>query len=277
MRVIHAISVVAMVLGGVGASHAQRIQVLEAHYGAEGRYANVTQRVQRIADSGRREFDVNNQNLGVDPAQGREKRLRVNYISGGKRYSEEVREDKTFRFERGGRWDSWDPWFQGSWPGATYGRVDFRNECGDRLSIYHVNDHGRWIFVRQLFDGEGFSVRSPHGQTWLVTDERNRILRQVRCGRDGETVVIRRGDGGGWWGGGGGETEIRFANRTGDKIRVHRVDRNGRWDRAAEIRDDDSEEVTFSPGESWVVTDERNRLILSGRAGRDDQRVDVRR
>lgn len=277
MRVIHAISVVAMVLGGVGACHAQRIQVLEAYYGAEGRFANVTQRVQRIADSGRREFDVNNQNLGVDPAQGREKRLRVNYISGGKRYSEEVREDKTFRFERGGRWDSWDPWFQGSWPGASYGRVDFRNECGDRLSIYHVNDHGRWIFVRQLFDGEGFSVRSPHGQTWLVTDERNRILRQVRCGRDGETVVIRRGDGGGWWGGGGGETEIRFANRTGDKIRVHRVDSKGRWDRAAEIRDDDSEEVTFSPGEPWVVTDERNRLILSGRAGRDDQRVEVRR
>lgn len=277
MKAIHVYSIVAMVLCGAGpVTHAQRLQVLEAYYGADGRFANVTQRVQRIADTGRREFEVNNQNLGVDPAQGRQKRLSVSYVSGGKRYSEEVKEDKTFRFERGGGWACWDPWFQGAWPGASYGRIEFRNEYGDRLSIYHVNDEGRWIFVRQLFDGEGFSVRSPRNQTWLATDERNRILRQVRCGRDDETIVIRRGDGGSWWGGGGGGTEIRFANKTGDKIHVHRVDRNGRWDRVAEIKRDQSDGVGFSPGEPWVVTTERNRLILSGRAGREDQRIEVR-
>lgn len=275
MKTFNAVIVAGVLCSGAGVVQAQRIQVLEAYYGADGRYANVTYRVQRIADSGRREFTVSNEILGADPVKGREKRLRVSYISGGKRYSDEVREDKTFRFERGGRWDCWDPWFQGVWPGAVYGRIEFRNEYHDPLGIYHVNDHGRWIFVRQLFHGEGFSVRSPRNQLWLVTDQRNRIIRQVRCGRDSETIVIRRDDGGGWWGG-GGDTDIRFANRTEDKIRVHRVDRNGRWDRAAEIKKGDSEEVSFAPGEPWVVTDQRDRLILSGRAGRDDQRVEVR-
>ncbi|MCC6352282.1 MAG: hypothetical protein IT577_00270 [Verrucomicrobiae bacterium] len=277
MRAIQVVSVAAAVLCGAGTSLAQRIQVLEAYYGADGRYVNVTQRVQRIADSGRREFEVCNESLGVDPAKGREKKLRVEYISGGKRYSDEVKEDKNFRFEQGGRWGCWDPWFQGVWPGASYGRIEFRNECGDRLSIYHVNDYGRWVFVRELFDGEGFSVRSPRGQTWLVTDARNRIIRQLQCGRDSETIVIRRGDGDGWWGNGGGVTRIQFSNRTGDRVNVHRVDRNGRWDRVAEIKKGDSEGVRFSPGEPWVVTDDRNRLILSGRAGRGDERIEVRR
>lgn len=277
MRAFQAFVVTGVLLCvGQGLARAQRIQVIEAYYGSDGRYANVTPRVQRIADSGRREFEVCNENLGVDPSKGREKRLKVVYISGGKRYSEEVREDKTFRFERGGRWDCWDPWFQGQWPGAAYGRIEFRNEYDDRLSVYHVNDHGRWIFVRQLFHGEGFSVQSPRNQMWLVTDSHNRILKQVRCGGDSEAIVIRRGDGPGWWGGGGGETEIRFVNRTGERIYVHRVDRNGRWDRASDIKDDETDGIRFSPGAPWVVTDKNNRLILSGRAGRNDERIDVR-
>ncbi|HPA17574.1 MAG TPA: hypothetical protein PLU30_07485 [Verrucomicrobiae bacterium] len=277
MRAVHFFSVAAMfVCVARPDARAERIQVLEASYGIEGRYADVTQRVQRIADSGRREFEVSNEILGVDPYKGEGKRLRVSYVAGGKRYSDEAREGRAFRFERGGGWACWDPWFQGSWPGATYGRIEFRNEFGDQLDIYHVNDFGRWVFVRQLFDGEGFSARSPHGQTWVVTDKRNRIVRQILCGRGEATIVIRRGDSGPWWGDRGGGTEIRFTNKTGDRIRVSRVDRNGGWDRAAEIGGGGSDRVRFSPGEPWVVTDLRGRLILSGRAGRESQKVEVR-
>lgn len=254
-----------------------QIQVLEAYYGTEGRYANVTRRVQAIVDAGRMEFDVENELLGVDPYRGEEKRLKVSYVSGGKRYYDEAREGRRFKFERGGGWASWDPWYQGSWPGATYGRVEFRNSFSDRLNIYHVNDFGRWIFVRQLFDGEGFSARSPHGQTWLVTDDKNRIIRQIRCGQGDDSIVIRRGDRDPSWLDRGDPIEIRFVNNMGHRIHVNRVARNGRWERVAEIGDDHSERLRFSPGEPWVVTDTRGRTVMSGRAGRQDQRIDIRR
>lgn len=85
MKTFNAVIVAGLLCSGAGVVQAQRIQVLEAYYGADGRYANVTYRVQRIADSGRREFTVSNEILGADPVKGREKRLRVSYISGGKR------------------------------------------------------------------------------------------------------------------------------------------------------------------------------------------------
>lgn len=256
--------------------HVGRIEILEALYGREDRYADVTRRVQAIVDSGRLEFEVENEILGVDPYRGEEKRLKVTYVSGGKRYREEVKEGRRFRFERGGGWACWDPWFQGSWPGVTFGRVEFHNNFGDRLNIYHVNDFGRWVFVRQLFEGERFSARSPYGQTWLVTDDKNRIIRQIKCGQGEDAVVIRRGAQGPWWGDHGGGTEIRFVNRTDRGIRIHRVTRNGSWDRIAEIGDDGAATVRFSHGESWVATDHRGRLIASGQAGRQDQKIEIR-
>jgi hypothetical protein len=60
------------------------IQVLNATYGARGRYASVTRAVQNFVRN-RQTFTVSNHSLGIDPYPGVKKHLRVVYFRQGVR------------------------------------------------------------------------------------------------------------------------------------------------------------------------------------------------
>jgi hypothetical protein len=55
------------------------LQILDASYGVSGRYRTVTDRVLRQMRNGRISMMVTNNNLGGDPAPGRDKDLVVHY------------------------------------------------------------------------------------------------------------------------------------------------------------------------------------------------------
>ena len=62
------------------------LHVVDATYGARGRYSKVTRIVQSYARKGR-PFEVSNQTFGVDPCPGVPKRLKIVYLRGGARRS----------------------------------------------------------------------------------------------------------------------------------------------------------------------------------------------
>jgi hypothetical protein len=67
------------------------IRVTAARYGAQGRYSDVTERVQHLARR-RQSFTVSNKTFGLDPYPGRKKSLEITYLRGRtsrtKKYSE---------------------------------------------------------------------------------------------------------------------------------------------------------------------------------------------
>jgi hypothetical protein len=77
--------------------HKPGIRIIRATYGSGGRYVDVTGMVRDLVRNGE-SFTVANDTFGVDPYQGREKRLRISYIRGGKRREKEYAEGDSARF-----------------------------------------------------------------------------------------------------------------------------------------------------------------------------------
>jgi hypothetical protein len=77
--------------------HERGLQILRAEYGAEGQFVNVTDALRSRINDGRLFLFVDNYNLGVDPAPGVHKRLRVSYIQDGERRRTEVDEKTELR------------------------------------------------------------------------------------------------------------------------------------------------------------------------------------
>jgi hypothetical protein len=77
--------------------HERGLQILRAEYGAEGQYVNVTDTLRSRINDGRLFLFVDNYNLGVDPAPGVHKHLRVSYIQDGDRRRTEVDEKTELR------------------------------------------------------------------------------------------------------------------------------------------------------------------------------------
>src|SRR4030095_15550106 len=75
---------------------AQQYQILRAEYGADNRWADVTQQLKRIASSNST-FRMGNSTFGVDPAPGVVKTLRIlaRSSSGGGNRTFEYREGST--------------------------------------------------------------------------------------------------------------------------------------------------------------------------------------
>ena len=61
------------------------VQILRAYYGADGQFMNVTDAVRSRVDGGHLFLRVDNYSMGVDPAPGVHKRLRILYTIGGDR------------------------------------------------------------------------------------------------------------------------------------------------------------------------------------------------
>ena len=77
--------------------HERGLQILRAEYGAEGQFVNVTDVLRSRINDGRLFLFVDNYNLGVDPAPGVHKHLRVSYIQDGDRRHTEVDEKTELR------------------------------------------------------------------------------------------------------------------------------------------------------------------------------------
>jgi len=80
-----------------GERHERALQILRAEYGAEGQFANVTEALRGRIDDGRLFLFVDNYNMGVDPAPGIHKHLRVLYVQDGERRHIEVDEKTELR------------------------------------------------------------------------------------------------------------------------------------------------------------------------------------
>jgi Domain of unknown function (DUF3395) len=77
--------------------HERGLQILRAEYGAEGQFVNVTDALRGRINDGRLFLFVDNYSLGVDPAPGVHKHLRVSYIQDGDRRHIEVDEKTELR------------------------------------------------------------------------------------------------------------------------------------------------------------------------------------
>jgi hypothetical protein len=79
--------------------NAERREDGERHerYGVEGQFANVTEALRSQINDGRLFLFVNNYTMGVDPAPGVHKRLRVLYVQDGERRHTEVDEKTQLR------------------------------------------------------------------------------------------------------------------------------------------------------------------------------------
>lgn len=75
--------------------HERRLRILHAEYGVEGQFADVTDALRSRMDDGRLSLRVDNYSLGVDPAPGAHKYLRVVYVFRGERRNITV-DEKTF-------------------------------------------------------------------------------------------------------------------------------------------------------------------------------------
>jgi hypothetical protein len=71
--------------------HRLSIRIIQASYGARGRYVNVTPVIRRMARD-HHSFTVSNRTFGVDPYVGQPKRLKITYLRGKKRYDEQYEE-----------------------------------------------------------------------------------------------------------------------------------------------------------------------------------------
>ena len=75
--------------------HERGLRILHAEFGVEGQFADVTDALRSRVDDGRLSVRVDRYNLGVDPAPGVHKYLRVVYVFRGERRNITV-DEKTF-------------------------------------------------------------------------------------------------------------------------------------------------------------------------------------
>jgi len=81
-----------------GYEHAERrLEIMRAYYGAEGRFANVTDALRSRVDDGHLYLRVDNESMGVDPLPGAHKSLRVLYVLNGERRNVVVDEKTELR------------------------------------------------------------------------------------------------------------------------------------------------------------------------------------
>jgi hypothetical protein len=71
--------------------HAPAVRIIRASYGAKGRYVDVTPIIRQMARD-HRTFTISNQTFRVDPYEGQQKRLKITYLRGNRRYEEQYKE-----------------------------------------------------------------------------------------------------------------------------------------------------------------------------------------
>ena len=80
---------------GYGEHRGHGVEILRAEYGVEGQFVNVTDAVRSYLSEGHISMMVDNRSLGVDPAPGVHKYLRVVYVHHGERRNITV-DEKTY-------------------------------------------------------------------------------------------------------------------------------------------------------------------------------------
>jgi hypothetical protein len=77
--------------------HERGLRIVRAVYGAEGQFADVTEALRSQIEDGRLFLYVDNDSMGIDPAPGIHKRLRVEYFQDGHRRNQVVEEKMDLR------------------------------------------------------------------------------------------------------------------------------------------------------------------------------------
>lgn len=78
-------------------NNSSSLVIVRASYGVDNRHRDVASSLQGMVREGRLEFKVDNETLGMDPAPGREKELRLTYEFRGRRRDVVVREGEWLR------------------------------------------------------------------------------------------------------------------------------------------------------------------------------------
>jgi hypothetical protein len=152
-------------LATAGLGLCQDIFVQSAFYGRGGYGIDVTRQVQEFAEQGG-EIYVSNRTFGDDPAPGRRKFLTVTYVVDGRRFTQRIEENQTFRFQPHER-SYTEPQPPGVYrgrpigpgPGSSYPGDDF----GPRIVRALYGAHGRYVDVTETVrrlagDGVRFEV-----------------------------------------------------------------------------------------------------------------------
>ncbi len=213
MRNLPRISITLSLFAFLTAWAPAQVRVLSAVWGADGRYDNVTRRVQDLANSGRYSFEADTDTLRSDPAKGKRKAFRVQYQTRAGTFTDSVREGDRFSFRGiaggwgGGRpdfddgydgkrpgqgnWGCWNPWYPGAWPGARYVTFTIENASGKFVAVYHTDRFGSWRFVREIKDDDDKEFRSPVGENWLVLGYRNQTVARFRAAPGMDKIKIK--------------------------------------------------------------------------------------
>ncbi|MBS0659016.1 MAG: hypothetical protein JSR82_12315 [Verrucomicrobia bacterium] len=185
-------------------------QIVRATYGARGRGIDVTGIVQGYINRGENRFYVGNSTMGGDPAPGVAKTLSVTYRTGRGQFSASAREDSWIQIGRGGGGrGEYDGGYRPERPapdlGAAIGgaiaegiiegfegrtELKFRNRTGQSLQVYALSRHGHWRWVTSLPPGARYSSPAAPGQSFIVTDEFGRTVKQIRAGAGTQWVSI---------------------------------------------------------------------------------------
>lgn len=221
---------------------ARAIEVFSARYGVDGRWVDVRDAVQRLANSGLDSFLVNNASLGgVDPAKGKKKILEVDYADrAGRRFQAREREDNLFRFVN-----------EPAAPAGRPGERDRDRDSGrDRDRDHdlgrdrdHDRDRGR------SRDGDRDRYEQPRPQHEAGGRERF---------RETEPAVER-------------EANLRVVNRFDQPVRLYTLTPFGEWRYVAQLAPGDrvTPEVPPLSNRRWIVTDTGGRELGHFSAGPD--------
>lgn len=210
MKLLRSLLVATVALVVTQAADAQ--QVVRATYGARGRSFDVTGIVQGYLSNGQNRFYVGNSTMGGDPAPGVAKTLSVTYRTGRGQFSASAREDSWITIGGGGGRPAYDGGYRPERPerpapdlGAAIGgaiaegiiegfegrtELKFRNRTGRDLQVYALSRHGNWRWVAALPPGARYNSPAAPGQSFIVTDEFGRTVKQVRAGSGTQWVSI---------------------------------------------------------------------------------------
>lgn len=71
-------------------------------------------------------------------------------------------------------------------------RLKFKNNYGSLVYVYKLDRWSAWTWVSQLDRGATYSANAGVGERWILTDNRGRVVRELRVARSMNVVEIDR-------------------------------------------------------------------------------------
>jgi hypothetical protein len=140
-------------------------------------------------------------------------------------------------------------------------RLRVENYSRDRVRVYAISRHGRWMWAADVKSGERTNLSTPVGQRWVVAGWRGgNVLRSVTAQPGTTTVTLGGGGHGGLFPPQVGE--ITFKNRREHSVYIYKVNAAGAWTWSARLNPGRSLDARTAPGQTWVVTNLRGNVVM---------------